>query len=131
MEKLYNTLIELETKGTLQQQAHNLYLEEREYKRLINKYKNNELLCNKYKIRLEHVKTEMCYLNKRIIDTLNTIEPYVDVETFVELFELNYSEYDEEENFYNNLIIGSGIISHVVRQGLLQNEKIVKEFMEL
>ncbi|MBC2579968.1 hypothetical protein [Clostridium sp. DJ247] len=132
MEKLYNTLRELETRGTLQQQAKNLYSEEREYKRLIAKYKNNELLKQKYEIRLEHVKTEMMYLNTKIIDTLNIIEEFVDVEVFCELFGVDYENYDEDENFYNNLLVSNNnYIAHVCRQGLIHNEKIVKEFMEL
>lgn len=121
-----------ETRGTLQEQAHTLYLEEREYKKLINKYKNNELLKQKYEIRLEQVRTEMMYFNSRIIKVMNVLEEimkYNDIEVFIDAFNLDWEEYDEDENLYTNLMISSTEIGYCIRQALLQNEKIVKELI--
>lgn len=144
--KLYNVIIEVNTKGTFQQQAFSLCREENIYKKLIIEYrkqiadidsinipilrKNLELMLNKYEIRLDNVKNEMCYLNKRIIDSLEVIESFVDVEVFVELFGLDYSNYDENESFYDNLLTSSSATGHVCRQGLIQNEKILDAEME-
>lgn len=140
--KLYNAIVEVNTKGTLQQQAFSLCREENIYKKLIIEYKKQiadidginvpntrkdlELMLNKYEIRLDNIKNEMCYLNKRIIDSLTVIESFVPVELFVELFGLDYSNYDENESFYNNLLTSSSVVGHVCRQGLIQNEKILK-----
>ncbi|AOZ77387.1 hypothetical protein AC231_09835 [Clostridium pasteurianum] len=144
--KLYNAIVEVNTKGTFQQQAWSLCREEKTYKKLIIEYrkqiadidginvpvlkKDLELMLNKYEIRLDNVKNEMCYLNKRIIDSLEVIEPFVDVEVFVELFGLDYNDYDENESFYNNLLTSSTRVGHVCRQGLIWNEKILISEME-
>ncbi|MBN3411210.1 hypothetical protein [Clostridium botulinum] len=139
--KLYKAIVEVNTKGSLQKQAKKLYDKERLYKKIIATYNkeiqeidDDELLTDlylmrkKYKIRLDHIKNEMCYLNKRIIDTLDVIEEYVDVDMFCELFEVE--EYDEEDDYYENILGSTSKIGHVCRIGLIQNEKIVKEMIE-
>lgn len=144
--KLYNAIVEVNEKGTFQQQAFSLCREEKIYKKLIIEYrkqivdidginvpvlkKDLELMLNKYEIRLDNVKNEMCYLNKRIIDSLEVIEPFVEVETFIDLFGLDHSNYDENESFYDNLLTSSSATGHVCRQGLIQNEKILDAEME-
>ncbi|KEI89315.1 hypothetical protein N493_07330 [Clostridium botulinum B2 433] len=139
--KLYKAIVEVNTKGSLQEQAKKLYDKERLYKKLIATYNkeiqeidDDELLTDlylmrkKYKIRLDHIKNEMCYLNKRIIDTLDVIEEYVDVDMFCELFEIE--EYDEEDDYYGNILSSTSKIGHVCRIGLIYNEKLVKEMIE-
>ncbi|WPC42934.1 hypothetical protein [Clostridium sp. JS66] len=132
MLNLYDTLLELEEKGCIQIQAKNLCTEEKEYKRLIAKYRDNELLQNKYKIRLENVKNEMMYLNTETIEickVLDEIMKYNDIEVFIDAFNLDWDEYDEDEDFYSNLMISATPIGHCIRQGLLQNEKMVKDII--
>lgn len=139
--KLYKAIVEVHTKGSLQEQAKKLYDEERLYKKLISTYNKeiqeideDELLTDlylmrkKYKIRLDHIKNEMCYLNKRIIDTLDVIEEYVDVYMFCGLFEIE--EYDEKNDYYGNVLSSISKIGHVCRAGLIYNEKLVKEMIE-
>jgi thymidine kinase len=144
--KLYDAINEINEKGTFQDQAFNLCREEKIYKKLIVEYlkqiadtdginvpcirKDLELMISKYEIRLNNVKNEMCYLNKRIIDSLEVIERYVDVEVFCELFGLDYNNYEFNESFYDNLLTSSNVVGHVCRQGLIHNEKIVKDYME-
>ncbi|AUN26240.1 hypothetical protein RSJ21_13645 [Clostridium botulinum] len=139
--KMYEAIVEVNTKGSLQEQAKKLYDEEKLYKKLIDTYNkeiqeidDDELLTDlylmrkKYKIRLDHTKNEMCYLNKRIIDTLDVIEEYVDVDMFCELFEIE--EYNEEDDYYGNILSSTSKIGHVCRTGLIYNEKLVKEMIE-
>jgi len=141
--KLYQAIVEINTKGTFQDQAKKLYEDEKLYKKVLAIIKEEKQACYdeellediekseyKYKTRLENVRNQMCYLNKRIIDALNIIEEFVDVEVFVELFGLDYDEWDEEENFYVNLLTSSTVVGHICRQGIIQNEKLLKEFME-
>jgi hypothetical protein len=144
--KLFQAIVEVNTKGTLQEQTQKLYDEEKLYKKLISTYndrideidkeiheelfENLWLMKEKCKVRLKNIKKEMCYLNKRIIDTLNVIEEYVDFDLFVETFELKEDEVDENESFYDNIIRSTTKIGHVCRAGLIQNEKIVKEMVE-
>ncbi|MBZ9635520.1 hypothetical protein [Clostridium sp. FP1] len=151
MDKIMEAIIEINTKGSLQEQAKKLYNEECIYKLAISQYNKQienrqmektydaqaigylTLFRNKYQIRLDFIKKEMCLLNRRIIDTLNVIEEFVDWKTFIEVFELIESadeddnEVDREEDYYNNLIFSSNYIGHVVRTGLIQNEKMAKE----
>jgi hypothetical protein len=144
--KLYNAIVEVNIKGTFQQQAFSLCREEKIYKKFITNYTKQivdidginvpvlrndlELMLNKYEIRLDNVKNEMCYLNKRIIDALEVIEPFVDADIFCELFGLDYKNYDEDESFYDNLLTSSSATGHVCRQGLIRNEKILIDEME-
>ncbi|ABS42327.1 hypothetical protein [Clostridium botulinum] len=139
--KMYEAIVEVNTKGSLQEQAKKLYDEEKLYKKLIDTYNkemqeidDDELLTDlylmrkKYKIRLDHTKNEMCYLNKRIIDTLDVIEKYVDVDMFCKLFEIE--EYDEEDDYYGNILGSTSKIGYVCRTGLIYNEKLAKEIIE-
>jgi len=143
MNKLMETIIEINTKGTLQEQAVKLCNEEKLYKKLIYTYNKQfrkttdyellheiNLMRYKYAVRLDSVRNEMCYLNKRIIDTLNVIEEYVDFDDFVKVFRLKEDETNRKESFYNNLMMSSTKIGHLVRTGLIQNEKMVKEMIE-
>jgi hypothetical protein len=129
---LYNAIAEVMERGTFQQQSENLYKEEKIYKKLIAEYENqdSELMISKYEIRLNNIKNEMCYLNKRIIDALKIIEPFLNVELFCELFGLDHNCYDDSEGFYDNLLTSSSVTGHVCRQGLIRNEKILISEME-
>ncbi|MBN3418599.1 hypothetical protein EXN00_09780 [Clostridium botulinum] len=138
--KMYEAIIEVNTKRSLQEQGKKLYDEEKLYKKLIDTYNkeiqeiDDELLTDlylmrkKYKIRLDHTKNEMCYLSKRIIDTLDVIEEYVNVDMFCKLFEIE--EYNEEDDYYGNILSSTSKIGHVCRTGLIYNEKLVKEMIE-
>ncbi|MCB2354354.1 hypothetical protein [Clostridium estertheticum] len=140
---ILEALVEIKTKGTIQEQANKLFDEMYCYKKLIagvnTKIQNKHyelvldelyLMRTKYEVRLDYVKDQCCYLNKKIIDTFHVIEEFVQFEDFVELFKLKSDEVDKDESFYSNLMMSSSNIGVVVRTGLLQNEKIVCEMSE-
>ncbi|MBU3153915.1 hypothetical protein [Clostridium estertheticum] len=140
---ILEALVEIETKGTIQEQANKLFDEMYCYKKLIagvnTKIQNKHyelvldelyLMRTKYEVRSDYVKNQCCYLNKEIIETFSVIEEFVEFEDFIDLFELNADEIDKEESFYSNLLMNSGKIGMCVRTGLLQNEKIMCEMCE-
>ncbi|NMM64381.1 hypothetical protein HBE96_17310 [Clostridium sp. P21] len=137
--KLYQAIVELNTKGSIQDQCKKAYEDYKKYRDLVADYKdilktyknkNMELLLYKYQVRLDAVLEEFVYLNTRIIKTLNIIESYVDFNLFMEKFELNEDEVDEQYTYYDNLLMSSNYIGFVCRKGLIQNEKIVNEMIE-
>ncbi|MCB2300636.1 hypothetical protein LGL55_10490 [Clostridium tagluense] len=146
MNKLMEAIVEMNTKGSLQTQANRLADEEYCYKKLINEYNdrideidedNDEelfenlwLMKEKYKVRLEDIKKEMCYLNKRIIETFGVIEEYLEFDLFIETFGLNEDEVDSDESFYDNLLCSSEKIGHVCRVGLIYCEKVVHKMLD-
>ncbi|MBU3112137.1 hypothetical protein [Clostridium lacusfryxellense] len=117
MDKIMEALIELENKGTIQEQC---------------TYLCGQELLYKSAIMLGNVKTEMYKLNTRIVDTMDTLEEVLEFDDFIKLFDLNETdnyenEVDREESFYANLIMNTGNIGHVVRTGLIQNESIMRD----
>ena len=141
---ILEALQEINEKGTLQEQSEKLCDKLYCYKKLIGEYNvqmqnidDMELLeelfemRSKYKIRLSYIKREMCLLNIKIIDTIDTLEEIdLEFDDFVEVFKLNDDEIDEEESFYSNLMMSSNNIGQVVRTGIIESEKYLIEMID-
>ena len=144
MNKLMDTIIEINTKGTIQEQSEKLYNELYCYKKLIATYnveienvndsdllEELSLMREKYEIRLDNIKMEMVRLNRKIVDTMDTLtEIELEFEDFVEVFKLKEDEIDSEESFYSNLMMSSNPVGQVVRTGVIESEKYLMEMME-
>jgi hypothetical protein len=145
LNKILEALIEVQEKGSLQEQAFDLCKKEKTYKKLIAEYNRQlnkidginipdllrdlELMKFKYETRLSNVRQEMCVLNKRIIDTIGVIEEFMDADVFIETFGIEYDEWDSEERFYSNLIGSDTSCGHVCRVALIYYEKSIKEMI--
>ena len=145
--KLYSTIQEISTKGSLQEQAEQLCERESVCKNLLEgcNYRLEKtssaillnkitLMKNKYIIRLDYIKQEMCLLNRRIMETVNAIEDYVSWDIFIELFglkefdiECEDNEVNRNEDYYHNLIHSSTKVGHLVRTALIYVEGTVKD----
>jgi|GEM_PF-5556179 len=146
MNKLMEAIIEINAKGTIQEQADKLCNKMYCYEKLIDEYGDRIdeideeiddelfedlwLMREKYKVRLEDVKKEMCILNGKIIVIVNTIEEFVEFEDFIELFGLIDDEINIDESFYSNLMMSYGNVGKVVRNGLIYSEKYLYESLE-
>lgn len=132
MEKIYESLREVKTKGSLFEQAKRLCKQERELKRLISLGMKDEVLWKRLQVdelekELYDLRMDMVALADRVKDTIGILEENLDIEVLVEHFGLDYEEYDEEEDFYINLVSSATPIGHVIRMALIHSEKLVKD----
>ncbi|MCB2340883.1 hypothetical protein [Clostridium estertheticum] len=141
MDILMDGIIEFIYDNSIENQADKLCKDLHTYKKVIATYNeqieniNDEellidlnLMKGKYEIRLEDIKDKMCFLNKKVIDLLDTLEEVdVSTEDLIALFKLDSDDYYIEDSFYENLLGSMNNIGHVCRVGLIQNEKIVFE----
>lgn len=98
----------------------------RHLEELVDKYEDSVYRCEK----------KMWKLGLKISDLSEELGEKFDFESFIWLFGLNFSdnneenEVDENESLYENLIMNSGNVGHVVRVALIKSEQFVREMME-
>ncbi|WP_051931526.1 hypothetical protein [Clostridium sp. KNHs214] len=127
--KMYQAIVELRTKGSLQEQAKELRELEKLYKNLWYETENEI-----YKNKLDNVRLEMCELNSKVQEHIKVFDELIeiqamDVEVFLNTFDMKWEEWDENEDCYNNLLGSNTDIGHCLRTALIHSEKLIKEMM--
>lgn len=125
--KLMEAIKEINTKGTIQEQARELVELEKLYKRLYRETENRI-----YKNKLDNVRIEMCKLNNKVQENMKVFDEFIgtqcmDVEVFLNTFNMDWNEWDEEENCYFNITGSLTDIGHCCRMALIHSQKLLKE----
>lgn len=118
---------EINEKGTIQEQARELAELEKLYKRLYRETENRI-----YKNKLDNIRIEMCKINDRVQENMKVFDSFmqcgaIDVETFLNTFDMDWEEWDEEEDCYFNITGSSTDLGHCCRMALIHSEKLLKE----
>lgn len=124
--KMYQAIVELETKGSMQEQAKELRGLEKLYKNLFYETENRI-----YEDKLNNIRMEMCKLNDKVQEHMKVFDELIetqcmDVEVFLNTFDMEWEEWDEEENCYENLLVSNTDVGHCIRTALIHSEKLLK-----
>lgn len=127
--KMYKAIVEVNTKGSVQDQARELRGLEKLYKNLF--YETESQI---YKNKLDNVRLEMIKLNDEIQHHMKVFDELIetqcmDVEVFLNTFDMEWEEWDEEENCYENLLVSNTDVGHCIRTALIHSEKLLKSWV--